>query len=137
MGGQTVDDGMKLDKTVHKSINSQSSVTKRYVADIGKAWPVLIVCGGLIPLVLSVAWLAMIQRLVAAMTWITVVLFDILIISVTIFFYLKAGWIGNDAISPIIGKHDPYDHLSGRPSSPPLPLHDELLWRLLYSRQAF
>lgn len=28
MGGQTVDDGMKLDKTVHKSINSQSSVTK-------------------------------------------------------------------------------------------------------------
>jgi solute carrier family 44 (choline transporter-like protein), member 2/4/5 len=62
---------------------------QRYVADIGKAWPVLIVCGGLIPLVLSVAWLAMIQRLVAAMTWITVVLFDILIISVTVFFYLK------------------------------------------------
>lgn len=28
MGGQTVDDGMILDKTVHKSINSQSSVLK-------------------------------------------------------------------------------------------------------------
>ncbi|KAK9064247.1 hypothetical protein SSX86_015627 [Deinandra increscens subsp. villosa] len=114
MGGQTVDDGMTLDKTVHKSINSQSSVLKRYVADIGKAWPVLIVCGGIIPLVLSLMWLAMIQRLVAAMTWITVALFDILIISVTMFFYLKAGWIGNDAISPIIGKHDPYYHISGR-----------------------
>lgn len=128
MGGQTVDDDMTLDKTVHKSINSQSSVIKvenlflptklnclnidqisslegllhnkkinklnnllmqRYVADIGKAWPVLIVCGGIIPLILSVIWLAMIQRLVVAMTWITVVLFDILIISVTMFFYLK------------------------------------------------
>lgn len=62
---------------------------QRYFADIGKAWPVLIVCGGIIPLVLSVMWLAMIQRLVAAMTWITVALFDILIISVTVFFYLK------------------------------------------------
>ncbi|KAD7117912.1 hypothetical protein E3N88_05180 [Mikania micrantha] len=114
MGGQTVDDGMMLDKTVHKSINSQSSVLKRYVADIGKAWPVLIVCGGIIPLILSLMWLAMIQRLVAAMTWITIALFDVLIISVTMFFYLKAGWIGNDAISPIIGKHDPYYHISGR-----------------------
>ncbi|MFS8015247.1 putative choline transporter [Helianthus anomalus] len=114
MGGQTVDDGMTLDKTVHKSINSESSVIKRYVADIGKAWPVLIVCGGLIPLVLSLMWLAMIQRLVAAMTWITVALFDILVITVTMFFYLKAGWIGNDAISPIIGKHDPDYHISGR-----------------------
>ncbi|XP_071714531.1 choline transporter protein 1-like [Rutidosis leptorrhynchoides] len=114
MGGQTVDDGMKLDKTVHKSINSESSVLKRYVADIGKAWPVLIVCGGIIPLILSVIFLAMIQRLVTAMTWITVVLVDILIISVTIFFYLKAGWIGNDAISPIIGNHDPYYDISGR-----------------------
>ncbi|KAL8228688.1 hypothetical protein R6Q57_013588 [Mikania cordata] len=114
MGGQTVDDGMILDKTVHKSINSQSSVLKRYVADIGKAWPVLIVCGGIIPLTLSLMWLAMIQRLVAAMTWITIALFDVLIISVTMFFYLKAGWIGNDAISPIIGKHDPYYHISGR-----------------------
>ena len=62
---------------------------QRYAADIGKAWPVLIVCGGIIPLILSVIWLAMIQRLVAAMTWITVVLFDILVISVTMFFYLK------------------------------------------------
>lgn len=25
-----------------------------------------------------------------------------------------AGWIGNDAISPIIGEHDPYYHVSAR-----------------------
>lgn len=24
------------------------------------------------------------------------------------------GWIGNDAISPIIGAHDPYYHVYGR-----------------------
>jgi uncharacterized membrane protein SirB2 len=49
------------------------------MADIGKAWPVLIVCGGILPLFLSVIWLMMIRHFVAAMPWITVVLFNVLI----------------------------------------------------------
>lgn len=59
------------------------------MADIGKSWPVLIVCGAIVPLFLSVIWLLMIRHFVAAMPWITVVLFNILIISVTMFYYLK------------------------------------------------
>lgn len=59
------------------------------MADIGKAWPVLIVCGGMLPLFLSVIWLLMIRHFVAAMPWITVALFNILIVSVTMFYYLK------------------------------------------------
>ncbi|PPD67052.1 hypothetical protein GOBAR_DD36070 [Gossypium barbadense] len=86
----------------------------RYMADIGKSWPVLIVCGGMLPLFLSVIWLLMIRHFVSAMPWITVALFNILIITVTMFYYLKAGWIGNDAISPIIGEHDPYINVFGR-----------------------
>lgn len=62
---------------------------QRYVADIGKTWAVLIVCGGILPLFLSVIWLLMIRHFVAAMTWITVILFNALIISVTVFFYTK------------------------------------------------
>lgn len=62
---------------------------QRYMADIGKSWPVLIVCGGLLPLFLSVIWLLMIRHFVAAMPWITVAVFNILIISVTMFYYLK------------------------------------------------
>ena len=62
---------------------------QRYMADIGKAWPVLIVCGGILPLFLSVIWLMMIRHFVAAMPWITVVLFNVLIVSVTMFYYLK------------------------------------------------
>lgn len=64
---------------------------QRYVADVGKSWPVLIVCGGLVPLFLSIVWLLLIRHFVAAMPWITVVLFNLLLISVTIFYYLK-GW---------------------------------------------
>lgn len=65
---------------------------QRYVADIGKSWPVLIVCGALLPLFLSVIWLLMIRYFVAAMTWITVVLFNALIVSVTMFCYIKGTY---------------------------------------------
>ncbi|KAK4781806.1 hypothetical protein SAY86_015908 [Trapa natans] len=114
MGGVNINEGIIIDKSIHQSINAQSSVLKRYVADVGKSWPVLIVCGGLLPLFLSIIWLLLIRHFVAAMPWITVVVFNILIISVTMFYYLKAGWIGHDSISPIIGEHDPYYHVSGR-----------------------
>ncbi|KAK9041622.1 hypothetical protein V6N11_016714 [Hibiscus sabdariffa] len=114
MGGVNINEDIVIDKSIHRSINSRSSVLKRYMADIGKSWPVLIVCGGLLPLFLSVIWLLMIRHFVAAMPWITVALFNILIITVTMFYYLKAGWIGNDAISPIIGEHDPYINVFGR-----------------------
>ncbi|WCJ32166.1 Choline transporter protein 1 [Euphorbia peplus] len=114
MGGVNINEDILIDKSIHKSINARSSVLKRYMADIGKSWPVLIVCGGLLPLFLSVIWLLMIRHFVSAMPWITVAVFDLLVISVTMLFYLKAGWIGNDAISPIIGEHDPYYHASGR-----------------------
>ncbi|PON84106.1 Choline transporter-like [Trema orientale] len=114
MGGVRINEDIVIDKSIHRSINSQSSVLKRYMADIGKSWPVLIVCGAILPLFLSVIWLLMIRHFVAAMPWITVALFNILIISVTMFYYLKAGWIGNDAITPIIGPHDPYVLVSAR-----------------------
>ena len=32
-------------------------------------------------------------------------------------FFLVAGWIGDDAVTPIIGEHDPYIHVYGRVSS--------------------
>ncbi|KAL4619590.1 hypothetical protein ACB092_06G090800 [Castanea dentata] len=114
MGGVNINEDIIIDKTIHRSINSRSSVLKRYMADIGKAWPVLIVCGGFLPLFLSVIWLLMIRHFVAAMPWVTVALFNVLIVSVTMFYYLKAGWIGNNAISPIIGEHDQYVHIFGR-----------------------
>lgn len=114
LGGVNINEDIVIDKSIHKHINSWSAVLKRYMADIGKAWPVLIVCGGILPLFLSVIWLVMIRHFVTAMPWITVVLFNVLIVSVTMFYYLKAGWIGNDAISPIIGEHDPYIHVYGR-----------------------
>ncbi|KAJ6806083.1 choline transporter-like protein 2 [Iris pallida] len=114
MGGVSIDENILIDKAIHSAINSPSAVLKRYVADIGKSWPVLIVCGGIVPLFMSVIWLLMIRHFVAAMTWITVIVFNALVIAVTMLYYLKAGWIGNDAVSVVIGETDPYFNPSGR-----------------------
>ncbi|GJU99805.1 choline transporter protein 1 [Tanacetum coccineum] len=48
----------------HLTMLGQSSV-KRYVADVGKSWPVLIVCGGFLPIFLTLLWLLMVRHLVA------------------------------------------------------------------------
>ncbi|KAG2580864.1 hypothetical protein PVAP13_6KG263200 [Panicum virgatum] len=114
MGGVSIDENMLIDKTIHNAINSKSAVLKRYVADIGKSWPVLLLCGGFLPLVLSVIWLLMIRYFVAGMPWITVVVFNALVISVTMFFYIKAGWIGHDPLTVVIGESDPYVNIGGR-----------------------
>ncbi|KAF2584334.1 hypothetical protein F2Q70_00037282 [Brassica cretica] len=50
MGGVNIQDDVIIDKSIKRSLDSRASVVKRYVADIGKSWPVLIVCGGLVPL---------------------------------------------------------------------------------------
>ncbi|KAF2544597.1 hypothetical protein F2Q68_00032674 [Brassica cretica] len=50
MGGVNIQDDVIIDKSIRRSLDSRASVVKRYVADIGKSWPVLIVCGGLVPL---------------------------------------------------------------------------------------
>lgn len=117
MGGVNINGGLAIDKSIHQTVNSRSAVLKRYMADVGKSWPVLIVCGGMLPLFLSVIWLLLIRHFVAAMPWITVILFNILVILVVILFYSKAGWIGNDAVTPVIGEQDPYIHIFGREMS--------------------
>ncbi|KAK9150096.1 hypothetical protein Syun_008405 [Stephania yunnanensis] len=114
MGGVEIKEDIVLDKSIHQYINSHSAVLKRYAADIGKAWPVLVVCGGLIPLFLSVFWLLMIRYFVVGMTWMAVIFFDALLISVTMFCYMRAGWIGNGVTSSIISEHDLYIHVYGR-----------------------
>jgi choline transporter-like protein 2/4/5 len=62
---------------------------QRYIADLGRAWPVLVVCGGIAPLVLSIAYLILVRYFVGVLTWLTIILLNILTLLVTLFFYIK------------------------------------------------
>lgn len=104
LSGVQINQGDPLVQVLHKAITAPSMVLKRYVADLGRAWPVLIVCGGIAPLILSILWLFIVRYFVGVMTWITVVLLNVLAFGVTIFFYIKAGWIGHDAVSAVVGE---------------------------------
>eukprot|EP00249_Psilotum_nudum_P010325 c22474_g1_i1 orf=490-2595(-) len=103
LGGAEINQGDALVKAIHKAITAPSVVLKRYAADLGKAWRVLVVCGGLSPLILSIVWLLIVRYFVGVMTWITIILLNILTLAVTLFFYIKAGWIGKDAVSSVVG----------------------------------
>eukprot|EP00250_Pteridium_aquilinum_P017010 c23411_g2_i1 orf=307-2409(-) len=103
LGGVHINQGDLLVQALHKAITAPSMIIKRYAADLGRAWPVLVVCGGIAPLVLSVLWLLIVRYFVGVITWITVALLNVLALGVTIFLYIKAGWIGHDAVSAVVG----------------------------------
>ncbi len=63
--------------------------SQRYVADLGRAWPVLFVCGGLLPMLLCMLWLVAIRYYVGVVTWLTFVLLNVFMILLTLYFYFK------------------------------------------------
>jgi choline transporter-like protein 2/4/5 len=62
---------------------------QRYIADLGRAWPVLVVCAGIAPLCLSVAYLILVRYFVGVMTWLTIILLNVFALLVALFFYIK------------------------------------------------
>ncbi|XP_073392196.1 choline transporter protein 1 isoform X2 [Physcomitrium patens] len=102
-GGTEVQSGNVIVQVVQKALSSPAAIVKRYVADLGRAWPVLVVCGGIAPLVLSIAYLVLVRYFVGVLTWITIILLNVLTALVTLFFYIKAGWIGKDVVTGVIG----------------------------------
>ena len=69
---------------------------QRYVTDLGRAWPVLLLFGGLVPLLFSVSWLILVCYFIEPTVWITLLLLNILALLVTLLFYVKGmGSISN------------------------------------------
>jgi hypothetical protein len=62
-----------------------------------------VVCGGIAPLLLSVTWLILVRYFVGVITWLTIILLNVFTLLVTLFFYIKAGWIGKDAVTAVVG----------------------------------
>jgi choline transporter-like protein 2/4/5 len=65
---------------------------QRYIADLGRAWPVLVVCGGIAPLLLSITWLILVRYFVGVITWLTIILLNVVALFVTLFFYVKGTY---------------------------------------------
>jgi len=77
-----------LGASIHVFDNSLCKI-QRYIADLGRAWPVLVVCGGIVPLLLSITWLILVCYFAGLITWLTIILLDVVALFVTLFFYVK------------------------------------------------
>ncbi|CAK9210843.1 unnamed protein product [Sphagnum troendelagicum] len=53
MGGVSINSGDVIVQAVHNALSEPTAVIKRYIADLGRAWPVLVVCGGIVPLLVN------------------------------------------------------------------------------------
>ncbi|BBM99127.1 hypothetical protein MPTK1_1g18950 [Marchantia polymorpha subsp. ruderalis] len=103
LGGVSVNQGEFIVKAIQDLLSAPGEIFKRYIADLENAWPVLVVCGGIAPLLLSIVWLVVIRLFAGVVTWITIIVLNFATIAVTVYLYIKAGWIGTDAISAVIG----------------------------------
>jgi choline transporter-like protein 2/4/5 len=80
-----------LGASIHVFDNSLCKI-QRYIADLGRAWPVLVVCGGIVPLLLSITWLILVCYFVGVITWLTIILLNVVALFVTLFFYVKGTY---------------------------------------------
>lgn len=62
---------------------------QRYIADLGRSWPVLLLFGGFVPLVLSVLWVVLLCNFLRPTAWISLALLNVLALLVTLYFYIK------------------------------------------------
>lgn len=103
LNGTDVSSGPLVVKAVDRLLTSSSATLQRYIADLGKAWPVLLLFGGFVPVLFSVFWLILVCHFIRPTVWITLALLNVLALLVTLFFYVKVGWIGHDAVTAVIG----------------------------------
>eukprot|EP00854_Cymbomonas_tetramitiformis_P026292 gene26292-32233_t len=104
--GETSEVADKIEQMISDYLSEPAKVFERYISDLAKAWPVILVCGCVVSFFLSFLWLVLIRYFVACITWVSILLVNLLAIALTIFTYVKAGWIGDDAISGIVGEEN-------------------------------
>ncbi|GAQ83028.1 hypothetical protein KFL_001330110 [Klebsormidium nitens] len=85
-------------------LNQPAAILNRYVADLGRAWLVLVVCAGVAPFILGFVFLILMRFLAGLMTWLFIIGVNLLLIAVVLYTYAKAGVIGSDAVNALIGE---------------------------------
>ncbi|XP_024392158.1 choline transporter protein 1 [Physcomitrium patens] len=103
LNGSAVSSGPPIVIAVDRVLTTSIASLKRYIADLGRSWPVLLLCGGFVPLVLSVLWVVLLCNFLRPTAWISLALLNVLALLVTLYFYIKVGWIGADAVNAVIG----------------------------------
>ena len=92
-----------VSRLVYDGITNGFLTFTRYLSDIWIAWPVLLVAGVVIPLILSILWIIIMRYSIGFFSWLILIAVNAFNIGITLFFFVKAGYIG---ASPIYSGSD-------------------------------
>ena len=104
MGGVAIQDpGGIIEQAIHKYLSQPLAIFERYFNDLRISWKVILISGLALPLLFGFVWLCIMRIFAGLLTYITLILANLLAIAVAIIFFIKAGVIGEDELSSISG----------------------------------
>lgn len=84
---------------VFEYLSTGAAVWSRYFGDIQRTWYVIVICGVLVAMVLSLVWLLLMKWFTFAMVVLAIVLTVCICIAITLFCYFKAGILDATTVS--------------------------------------
>lgn len=83
-------------------INTAQALWGRWFGDLQRAWWVVLVCGTLLALVVSFAYLIFLKHCTGCMVWTAIILTVLLSIVITFFLYAKAGILTPELVQGVL-----------------------------------
>ena len=104
LGGVAITDpGGIIEQAVHKFLSQPLVIFERYFNDLRISWKVVLISGLALPLLFGFVWLCIMRVFAGLLTYLTLILANLLSLGVTLVFFVKAGYIGEDQISSVVG----------------------------------
>lgn len=95
---------------VNDLLGSAVAVMDRYIDDLAEAWRVLVICGAVAPMAIGFLWLVIMRYATTCFAWLIVLVVNGMAWVCTIFFAVKAGWVGDSALSSLTGDDSEDDY---------------------------
>jgi choline transporter-like protein 2/4/5 len=105
MGGrEVVPQGSSVEAVAEEiadNLDTPAKIFMRYVNDVQKSWYLVMLCGLVLPMLLSAVWMVMLRYLAGVVVWVSVVVVNLALIALTIILWMKAGYIGEGHLSAL------------------------------------
>jgi len=105
MGGrEVVPQGSSVEAVAEEiadNLDTPAKIFMRYVNDVQKSWYLVMLCGLVLPMLLSAVWMVMLRYLAGVVVWVSVVVVNLALIALTIILWMKAGYIGEGHLNAL------------------------------------
>ena len=109
-GREVVPQGSSVEEVAEQiaaNLDTPVKIFKRYVNDVQKSWYLVMLCGLVLPMLLSAVWMVMLRYLAGVVVWVSVIVVNLALIALTVILWMKAGYIGEehfDALANFAGQ---------------------------------